>query len=151
MVDRAPFWPGAEAFRPREWFVVFQLHTRFRWLRWMPGRYKHVMAFAHVAEAGVWILVNVGWDRTELVVIDDADVKEILTDLLYGTDIVKVPAGGMPRKLPHFGFWCVPAIAHIVGVKSSALRPDAFLRDCLAHGGEFINGGSTGSGAEDQD
>ena len=125
---------------PSDWFVVFRPYTRLRWLKWLPiGHHKHVMAFGWVEDAKVWIMVNVGWDRTHIAVMPDERMEAMLTEELFGADVVKVPAGE-PRRLPYFGFWCVPAIAHIVGVNSGALRPDTFLRDCLKAGGVLING-----------
>jgi hypothetical protein len=100
-VDRVGYPDIVQPYRPREWFVVFQPSARARswWLRLMPvGHYKHVLAFAPIENAGVWILVNVGWDRTELAVIADADLEPVLTETLYGADVVAVPAGEMPRR-----------------------------------------------------
>jgi hypothetical protein len=124
---------------PEEWFVAFSHETSHRWVRpWWAGRYLHVSAIGLVERLGVWIAYNVTSHRTQIALLDDGEGHEALVDMLFACDVVKVPGGGLARGLPRLGFWCVPAVAHLVGVPSCALRPDAFLRDCLSHGGQWV-------------
>jgi len=37
------------------------------------------------------------------------------------------------------GFWCVPAMAHLVGCRTQALRPDGLYRAMLRQGGAVVD------------
>jgi hypothetical protein len=48
------------------------------------------------------------------------------------------PAGPRPRWL-RLGFWCVPAMAHLLGLRGFMFRPNALYRACLAQGGAVVD------------
>ncbi|WP_165923541.1 hypothetical protein [Bosea sp. BK604] len=50
--------------------------------------------------------------------------------------VVMPPAG---ERSPWFrlGFWCVPAMSHLVGLTSTVLRPDALYAACMKAGGSI--------------
>lgn len=128
---------------PQEWFVVFKRRSRGRITNMIPGRFKHVLAFAFMPAVRAWLFVEFAWQGGTAVAIVPNDIADrYLSRASHNAVVVKVRAGraGMPR----WGLWCVPAIAHVTGIRSCALRPDAFFRDCLRHGGEIVIGDDNG-------
>lgn len=138
-----PEWGTAPAWaEPEEWFLVFSTKAAASWIARLPfaGKYRHVSALGYVSRLECWVAVNVGLDRTQVCLLPDADGRATLADHLFACDVVRFPGGGLGRPLPRLGFWCVPAIAHLAGVRTCALRPDTLYRHCLAQGGEVIDG-----------
>lgn len=130
-----------QGLEPEVWHVVFWGASDSAWVnRLVPGRFKHVSAFGRVGACGVWIFVNPTFARLQLALVPEGKLAAAAMSewLIEGNEAVSVPAkrdgGAALRPL----FSCVSAIAHITGVRSCALRPDAFRRDCLANGGEPV-------------
>lgn len=129
-------WGG----EPRHWVLCFVRSSPVRWARWLSfGRYKHVRAFGYVKEADAWIFYDVGFPKTHVYIACDDAAKRMREVFCDDADMLGMPSmpgnGGGFR----FGMWCVPAIKHLVGLQSSALRPNALWRDCIANGGEVIS------------
>ena len=126
----AEFGPSGADFRwmPDEWFVFFWRGGALGWpWRLVPGEFKHVSAAGFVEKARAWVFVNPVVTRLEVEVIPDDMVDLRLLVWAKGNLVLKLrgaPIGSMPR----FGFWCTPIVAHIVGNRGCALRPDALLR-----------------------
>lgn len=132
---------GMQGLEPDLWHVVFWSHTDSRWVdRLVPGRFKHVSAFGRIGALGVWVFVNPTFARLQIALLPEGKLansamSEWLTD---ENEAISVPAtrGETARFWPWLS--CVSIVAHLTGVRSCALRPDAFRRDCLAHGGEPV-------------
>lgn len=127
--------------RPLEWHVVFHRDSSRWWVKWLSwGRYQHVSAFGQVKKTGVWLFYEVMTGRTEVMAVPDDKADPLLG--LYASKgcivrmMAPIPADDRLKLKP--GFWCVPAIAHLLGLKTCALRPDALLRHCLANGGTIV-------------
>lgn len=130
------------AIEPDVWYLVFEETTPRWWLRWV-GRFKHVMAIGWVAHQRVWLVYDVSLGRSRVAVLPDCPGtdQEIARLMEEATWLALTP-----RETPRFhwlriGFWCVPAVSHLVGIGGCALRPDAFFRDCLRHGAEIVTYG----------
>lgn len=129
------------AWEPEHWFVTFHERSDRWWVNWFAGRrFKHVTAFGYVASAHVWVFMDVLASRMRIRVVDDRFSDGLLAEQTLSGVVVK-----MPPKVIDFaeirlkwGFWCVPAVAHLTGMGASALRPDALYRQCLANGGEIV-------------
>lgn len=131
----------SEDCRPTEWFVVFHRKSGRKWVKWLSrGRYEHVSAFAQVKKAGVWLFFEVMAGRTEILAVPDDQADALLGFYSERGLIVRmmapIPADNRLKLKP--GFWCVPAVAHLLGLRTCALRPDRLLRDCLANGGTIV-------------
>jgi hypothetical protein len=127
--------------RPTEWMVVFHRESGRRWVKWLAfGRYQHVSAFAQVKSAGIWLFYEVMVGRTEVMAVPDAKADPLLALYARKGCIVRmkapIPADDGIKVKP--GLWCVPAVAHLLGLRTCALRPDALLRHCLANGGTIV-------------
>jgi hypothetical protein len=125
---------------PEEWFVVFKRKSKFRWLNWMPGRFKHCFAMAYVEERKCWLFVEfAALSGSAVTLCPDEDADWFLGDASADAVIVKMPARMV--KGVGLGLWCVPLTAHVIGLKSCALLPDGLFRDCMANGGEIVIAG----------
>jgi hypothetical protein len=130
--------PGASS--PPEWFIAFKRTSQFWFLRLAAlGRYKHVSCFGHVPAAGAWVFYDFGVNAASLSVVpdrlSDAPIGAAVEDALVLKFVPPLVVTGFHVKP---GFTCATAVAHLTGVRSSALRPDRFLRDCLAAGAEIV-------------
>ena len=118
------------------WYVAFYNDERRYWWSWMcRDGFRHVSAFAHDAEAGVWLVYDVTTERTHIRALSSPQMDAWVDALPANRRIVRF-APDVPARPPavRVGFWCAPAVAHVVGVTSRALRPEALYRDLLAQG-----------------
>ncbi|TBY41599.1 hypothetical protein [Rhizobium leguminosarum] len=126
---------------PSDWYVAFDPWSDRRWIRWLAlGRFKHVSCFGFVERAQTWAFFDFHLDRSRIFVVGDHEADKLIGHYSTGKTVVRM-AKPIGRELDvniSFGGWCVPAVAHIIGIRTSALRPDALFRQCLANGGEII-------------
>lgn len=134
-------WPDCRVGTPREWWIVFKRGTRYRWASWLAmGTYKHVACFGRV-DIG-WVFVNFGPNEmTVSAVRDGALVDKLMHELIDDALVLRwVPPLIVTEMRLKAVFCCTTLVAHLTGVRSSALRPDRFLRDCLAQGATVLQG-----------
>lgn len=155
LVDMFP--PTTEADQmPQSWFVVFHDKTPRWWLRWLSfGKFKHVSCFGWVENADRWVFFDPALERTWLRLVSDDDAcREPLHEFdikagYYGGDIGHYTNQGVVLKIAvqvddirkaniGIGRGCVRDVARLIGLRTRAIRPDAFFRDCLKAGGEVI-------------
>jgi hypothetical protein len=119
-----------------EWYVAFYNDDRRYWWSWMcRDGFRHVAAFAYDAEHGVWLLYDVTTGRTQIRARSPDQMTAWVDALPANRRIVRFKAPDSPAPPPlRIGFWCAPAVAHVVGVASRALRPEALYRDLVAQG-----------------
>jgi hypothetical protein len=118
------------------WYVAFYNDARRHWWSWMcRDGFRHVAAFAYDAEAAVWLVYDVTLSRTVIRALSSSQMDAWVDALPANHRIVRFEAAAQPRPPGlRVGFWCAPAVAHVVGVASRALRPEALYRDLLAQG-----------------
>lgn len=135
----------SEKYEPLSWLLVFEPRTTWPWLdRLVPGRFKHVCAFGWVEATKSWLHFDVELGRTRLLALP-ADAGELLVAAklcVPGTGALRVPVNERARLVPVAG-WCVPAMRHLVGLRSGALLPIGLWRDCIASGAEVIHDDET--------
>lgn len=126
------------AIEPERWVLVFQRESKVWWVRLLAcGKYKHVAAYAYLPGFKAWLIYDVNMIRTSIVVVPDGDeALGYLYDLTRDADLMAVKRGSGVHRFARLGMWCVPAIAHLIGLRSGALRPDRLFADCLRAGGE---------------
>jgi len=124
--------PGEE---PARWLLVFKRRTDSLLARILAcGEFKHVCAYACLPGAKVWLIFDVNLERTAPIVVPFGGEHAWLLDLIDDSEVISMARREGRSTLPLFG-WCVPAIAHLVGLRTWALRPDALYRYCVANGG----------------
>jgi hypothetical protein len=128
----SPF--GIEA---RRWTVVFHRKAENRFFSAIAlGRFKHVSALAWIPELQQWWVYDVGFRRTRLKVLEEGPTaQQIIYAITKGNATVTIDV--RDEGLPWFrlGMFCTTAVAHLLGLRCSALRPDALYRHLVASGG----------------
>lgn len=125
---------------PQFWVLVFSRVAHQPWQRYcVPGRYKHVRAYAYLPATQTWLFYDVHLHRTQILVVPDCDAAlGILALWQRDADLLRMRRRDDARIFFRIGFWCVPAMKHLIGLRSGALRPDALWRDCVRAGAERI-------------
>jgi hypothetical protein len=128
-----------KASEPMRWTIVFhrKAESWFFGLIAM-GRFKHVSAFAWLPDVQRWLVYDVGFRRTRILVLPDtAESKAHLAHVITGNAIVTMPVRADALPVMRLGLFCTSAVKHLIGLGGGALRPDALFASCLRHGGEL--------------
>jgi len=125
---------GIEAIR---WTVVFHRKTDHWFFRAIAlGHFKHVSALAWLPDLGQWWIYDVGFRRTRLkVLVDGEQAKAIIGAIIRGNATITVDVRDDQLPWMRLGMFCTTAVAHLIGVRCAALRPDALYRKLIASGG----------------
>jgi hypothetical protein len=121
---------------PPHWYVAFYDGDRRYWWSSLcrPG-FRHVAAFGYCADQAAWLLYDVTTRRTLIRMLTPSQMDAWVEALPDNRRIVAFePVGEPVEPGVRIGFWCTPAVAHLVGARSRALRPEAFYRDLIAQG-----------------
>jgi hypothetical protein len=126
--------------QPSVWYLVFERRVKRRWVKWLSaGRHVHVSALGRLPDQKLWVHYDVCFGATRISVWPDCDdVDGFIEELTRETTVVVMQPGFVAGMKLRFGFWCVPAMAHLVGVREIVLRPDALLKACLRKGGAVV-------------
>lgn len=121
---------------PAMWFLIFETRAPKRWLHWLAmGRFKHVSALGWLQDQRAWVHYDVCLGRTRISVMPDClGASDRIAALREEAVTLAMEGGREPGRWLRLGFWCVPAVAHLVGIKGTPLRPDALYRMALAQG-----------------
>lgn len=122
---------------PARWTIVFHRKAANRFFSIIAfGEFKHVSAFAWIPDLRIWLTFDAGFRRTKIVALPDTDEsKALICGLIAGNAIVTMPVRDDALPLMRLGLFCTTAVKHLIGLNSSALRPDALFRHCIAQGG----------------
>lgn len=122
---------------PSMWFVVFKRSSKFWWVSLLAtGRFKHVAAFGWLGDLRMWVFYDVGLFRTRIAVLPASPAAEAEIAMFEeDAEVVAFTPRGDRVRWWRPGFWCVPAIAHLVGLRGAPMRPDALHRAILRQGG----------------
>jgi len=120
------------------WNVIFYRNEREHWWDWLTHPdWRHVSIYGWMSDR--WVSFDVADTRSRIrVMTQDEFVIWLLEQKETATAIVKIPTqkgGGIPARM---GLWCVNGVKHVLGLRSSALRPRALFRDLMANDAEVI-------------
>jgi hypothetical protein len=129
---------------PTRWTVVFHRKAENRFFSAIAmGRFKHVSALAWVPEVAQWWVYDVGFRRTRLRVLEDGVMAQAaIAAIIKGNATVTVDVRDDHLPWMRLGMFCTTAVAHLVGVRCAALRPDALYRKLIASGGILRDDGT---------
>lgn len=134
---------GSEAtigVEPEHWYLVFHRRSSAWWVQLLAlGEFDHVSAIGWLPDQRVWVSYDVTLTGTSIAVLPDCQgASERLAALTGGNTVMLVPARRASMWM-RFGFWCVPAMAHLAGL-GFVWRPDGLYRKALRAGGQIIRG-----------
>lgn len=133
---------GIEA---RRWTVIFHREAENRFFSLIAlGNFKHVSALAWLPELSQWWVYDVGFRRTRIRVLEDGPTAQgVIAAIVKGnaTVTIDVREDGLPWM--RLGLFCTTAVSHLLGLRCSALRPDALFRHLVAKGGVVRDDGRT--------
>lgn len=126
-------------FIPR-WYIMFEGPRERRFLIDVftgPG-FRHCLAFAFDPGGERWLIYDVTRRGTAILALTGAQFPDWLTTMKV-RERARVLQYDLPDHAPHrfwlqTGMWCVTAIIHLVGLRSSAWRPAALWRDLIRAG-----------------
>lgn len=127
--------------QPKVWNVVFNREAASGWARFVPGRFKHVRAYAFIPSTRLWLFYDVHFSGMRLFAVPDGpDALAAIFSFIGppgASEIVSVQC--LPRRRRRFPWsnWCTSALRHLLNLPGSALLPDRFYRDCLDNGIPF--------------
>jgi hypothetical protein len=132
-----------EPIEARRWTVVFHRKAENRFFSLIAlGHFKHVSAFAWLPDLGIWTYYDVGFRRTRIVhLADGVAAHAYIAAVVKGNCVVTVDVRTDALPLIRWGMFCTSGIAHLLGMKSGTLRPDAFFRLLVANGGVVTDDG----------
>lgn len=141
MVDEIATPP--DAIEPSEWFVVFHTKAMNRVFSALAcGRFKHVSALGYCAGFKAWLLFDPQWSGLRITLHSHDAMRKFFADYSRGCAVVKIARSTDAMRLSsRLGFYCVPAIKQLLGLRSGALRPSALYRQLLRNGGVLIDAG----------
>lgn len=129
------------AVEPEVWQIAFQREAANRWAKLIPGKYKHVFAYAYFPGLDRWIIYDICFERTRFIMLPDGEATyRTIAVITENCDVLRM------RRLParkfqlRSGFFCTTAIKHLLGLRGGALRCDSLFRLCGRNGAEFVHG-----------
>lgn len=127
--------------QPKVWSVVFNREAASGWARLVPGRFKHVRAYAFIPATRIWLFYDVHFGGVQLFAVPDGPDAMAAIFSFIGppgvSEIVSVRCLPRRRRLFPWSNWCTSALRHLLNLPGSALRPSSFYRDCLRNGTPF--------------
>jgi len=125
--------------KPTRWILAFHRTTESRLVRLLAwGRYKHITAIAYIGEVDHWVFLDWRFATIDVIVARGVEADRLMNHFTEHADVLGIE----PREVRsgfRVGWWCVPLIKHLVGIRGGALRPDALWRDCIRQGAEIIS------------
>jgi hypothetical protein len=129
--------PGARrVISPPIWQVCFVGRKRKApWDWFLTKGYFHVFALGYLPGTGVWLRYDVSCFKTEIELLSGEDADGLLIWAHEEGGVLTWPAPVPKRSfMPRLGFWCVPAIKNLLGLRCVAATPKG-LHDYLARHG----------------
>lgn len=125
----------------RSWLVAFVDDPRSP-RRWWDvlcrSGFRHVQAWGWDADAGVWVVYSVFTDSTMVDALPPGDLADSVIGGICAVSSAVLrfepPARPEQGRMLRLGFWCVPAVAHLLGIRTGALVPHQLYRDLLRRG-----------------
>lgn len=125
------------------WIVAFVARPRLRWWDWLyRGPYRHVVAFRFVPGRDLW--VGLDWHSRGLtyhLMTRDKAVGTWIQIEQDGGKLIRWEGPVGPGASPVWPAYCVPAVAHAIGLGKWVITPGALIGALRRTGGEdFLTG-----------
>ena len=123
-----------------EWHVAFfdRPGPTYWWDAFTRPGFRHVLAFGFDPDAKVWLFYDPALQGTTVDALAPDAAGKLITGITHAaTVILRCKPAAETGRLPRLGFWCVPAICHLLGYRPPlrcALAPFPFYQHLLARG-----------------
>ena len=120
--------------QPVIWYALFHPEKS-----WWDRKYSHVSLAGYAPDT--WIHLDLHRTGVTVAAIYEFDEKQEFLDYITSHyHVVKMGATETPGYSFGFPITCVSVVKHVLGVRSSALRPSGLFKSLVRnHGGEWIN------------
>lgn len=121
---------------PRVWQVCFVgTERRAPWDWFLPAGYRHAFLLGYLPDHELWLCYDVHCWGSEISVMSGARAGSLLTWATREGGVLNWPAAAVtPSWRLRFGFWCVPAIKHVLGLRCVAMTPRRLHDWMVRHG-----------------
>lgn len=122
---------------PAFWLVCFVgMERRSIWDWFLPAGYRHAFLLGYLPDVKQYLLYEVLFWRTTVALVSPALAGQMISGAAAqgGALVCHPPEAGKPSAWLRFGFWCVPAIKHVLGLRCVAVTPKG-LHDFLVRNG----------------
>lgn len=123
---------------PTRWHVCFLDEAVSPIVKFLnPRGFRHVAAVGWLPAHKLWLLYDVQFGKTTVAILGENEAGAWLTAGMNGGGVLSMPA---PKERvrwqwwQRFGFWCVPSIKHLLGLRCVAMLPHQLHRYMLKHG-----------------
>ena len=125
-----------------QWYVGFVGDYPGRLPGWFDifttKKFRHVCAIGYDPQNHVWVLYDptVSVSVIQIFHPDDPQLNKLITCISHFGRWLKVKPAAHACYFGRWRHYCVPAIKHLLGVRSSALTPRALYRDLVMQGAQ---------------
>ena len=124
---------------PPIWYVVFgQDANPHLFDRFLHRGFRHVFAFGYLPGHDLWIIYDVKFSHTVMGVIEAGDAARLIGWIRNSGRALEWKSRKTQTVRWRFGFWCVPAIKHLLGLRCVALTPWQLYRWMLKNGAKEV-------------
>lgn len=115
--------------RPKAWHDIFTCPD-----------FRHCMVLGYDPYLRIWVMYDplTTGTRIEVFDIDDKSLNIIIAFITEHGRWLKTDPGSAVFPAGQWRLYCVPAIKHLLGIKSSALTPKGLYRDLLKAGAQPV-------------
>lgn len=123
-----------------DWLLAFHSWSPSRLVRLMiPGKFKHVTAFAWSPRALTWVFLDFSLDGARVIVLPAGDQALFeIGRLIDGAAVLRVKALPKDGRRQLLVFGCVGAIKHLLSLRCGAVRPDSLWRFLVKSGAQVV-------------
>lgn len=131
------FVPKVDQVLPIVWQVCFMGVERISpWDWFLPLGFRHTFLLGYLPGTDWWLCYDVLFFKTEISLVSGDKAGFLLNKAHLEGAVLNWNVAGFvkPDWRPRFGFWCVPAVKHVLGVRCVAMTPKG-LHDYLLRNG----------------
>lgn len=134
--------PTDGAGAPVRWLLVFRRRSDLWWVNLIPGEFKHVRAFAYVAETDTYVFHDVGFGKISVFLARGAGARALMLDWTRDSVVLAMPPGPAITLQSFLPLICTTAVGILVGARGAL--PTWLFRDCLRLGAQIVSGSPIG-------
>lgn len=126
--------------RIETWYIAFSPVKVSRLCRLVPGRWKHVMAFAPAVGTQAWLFVDVNLYGACVYLIPKTAAGDAkLVQYLSGCSILRMRANPPSRWRWPLTFGCVGAVKHLLNLRGALMTPRGLWNLMLQNGAVIVH------------